>query len=419
MFVRKYEFWIAFRYLFASKKTGGISVMTIISFLGISLAVFALVVTLAVRKGFKEEFLSVILGAYPHVTVLPYGDSQIYSPDVMIDGISELSSVQKVFPVINEKLVATSDLGTTGADLYGVRQEDLQNLDIIANADEKWGNLDLSEGKIAVGKKLADTLGLSVGDVITLVSPNGIVTPFGRTPLVEDFEISYLFKVGRQDVDLTRVYMDIEVASDVFSYSGVSSLHVYLNEPSGSEIVSSEIVSVLRNLELDENLQLWTWKDASGAFLAAIKLEDNAMFIILGILVLISVLNIVSGLIMLVKNKTSEIGILRTMGYTVGSINRVFLVVGASIGVSGTVVGIIMGVLFCNNIDLVLNFLSYLQGYESVADMVGSFGELKAIVQFQDVAYTALFSMVLSFVVTYFPARKASKISPVEALKNG
>lgn len=421
--LRFYEIWFAIRYLKSKRDTGGVSIMTIISFVGISLAVFALVSTISVRNGFKEQFLKTVLGSSPHITLYATGidnsRTDLYEYNEVIQVLQSIPSINGIWPVIQEKVMVSSDDSNSGAEIIGIDQSNLEKIPLMLNPEKEIGELDLQGGKIAIGYGLASSLNVGVGDYITLISPNGIVTPFGRTPLIEDFEVSYIFQVGRFDVDSVRIFMSLSDAANFFGKDGyVDNIQIFSSDPESIEELQSEIGVKIRNSLLPGSYILWSWKDASGAYLAALDLEDNAMFIIMSILVLIASLNIVSGLIMLVKNKGRDIGILRTIGYTEGSILRIFFFCGSIIGVLGTVTGVILGVIFSHNVNSVIELISYISGSKTWDPSVRILSQLPAKLETSDILWASSLSLGLSFFITYFPARRAAKMNPVEALRN-
>ena len=418
----KYEWQLALAYLRAKKRDGGISIMTIISFFGITLAVFALIVTLAVRSGFRYEFLQTILGANSHVTI--YNPSYISEHgaksrliknyDELVHRISSIEKINLVSPIIKSQVMATANDKNVGVQILGIRSKDLLEIPLIANPKIGIGDISNFRAGIALGSGIARELQVMPGDPIKLISPNGLKTVFGTVPKVEIFEVIYIFEVGRYDIDNTRIYMPLSQAQIYFNKSnGVDEIEVFVSEPDNVDEVVTELKSLVNPGSL-----FWTWKDRSGAFLNALKVEDNVMFVILSILVLIASLNIVSGLIMLVKNKGKDIGILRTIGLTQGSILRIFFICGAVVGVLGTICGVSIGCIFIINIDPIFNIISDLRGADVWDPSVRYLSKLPARLELSDILLASSLSITLSFVVTFFPARRAAKLNPVEALRD-
>ena len=417
-----FEWLIAWRYLRARRAEGGVSVMTWISLIGIALAVFALIATLAVRTGFREEFVDTILGANAHVTVYsaPYlteggGTARVIRDyDALAGRIAAIPGVTRAAPLVRGQVMASSASGTAGVDVYGITPEDIQGIPRVAEPQEAVGSLgDFAQG-IAIGSGVAQQLGVTVGDVIRLISPDGVRTAFGTSPRISNYEVVYIFTAGRYDIDRTRVYMPMAEAQTYFNREGAADeIEVMVEEP---EAVDALVPALLE--AGGPNALIWTWRDASGDFLAALDIEDNVMFVILSILVLIAAMNIVSGLIMLVKNKGRDVGILRTIGLTEGSILRVFFLCGASIGVMGTILGVIFGCLFALYIDPLFGAVNWLAGGEAWNPAVRGIYRLPAKLELGDVVSAVALSLGLSFGVTLFPARRAARMNPVEALRN-
>ena len=416
-----FEWMIAWRYLRARRAEGGVSVMTWISLIGIALAVFALIATLAVRSGFRAEFVDTILGANAHVTVYQSAevsetgqiDRTIADYAAMRDRIAAVPGVTRAAPLIRGQVMASLQGRNAGVEVFGIAQEDFATLPGMApNPSTSGDPARLSQG-IAIGLGVVRELGVAVGDRIKLISPDGVRTAFGTSPRVNAYEVVYVFSAGRYDIDRTRAYLPFAEAQSYFNREGVADeIEVMVERP---QQVEEMILPLIRAAGL--RAQVWTWQDASGGFLRALEVEDNVMFVILSILVLIATMNIVSGLIMLVKNKGRDIGILRTIGLSEGTVMRVFFICGAFTGVIGTAIGVVMGSLFAIYIDPIFSFVNYAMGGgvwdPSIRGIYALPAELRAV----DVAKAVALSLGLSFVVTIFPARRAARLNPVEALR--
>jgi lipoprotein-releasing system permease protein len=407
----RFEWLIAWRYIRAKRAEGGVSTMTWISLIGITLAVFALIATLAIRSGFRAEFVDTILGSNAHVTV--YEQTPIAGTDqftriiddyaALTDRISAVPGVTRAAPLVRQQVMANRGSDNAGVEVYGITEEDLRTVPRIVNPEESVGSLDDFQSGIAIGSGVAQELGVTVGDQIKLISPNGVRTAMGTSPRVNVYAVTYIFTAGRYDIDRTRVYMPLEEAQSFFNREGVADeIEVMVTDPDAVEDVMPAILAAS-----GEYAYLWSWRDSAGAFLRALTVEDNVMFVLLSILVLIASMNIISGLIMLVKNKGRDIGILRTMGLTEGSILRIFFICGAGIGTVGTVLGLILGCLFALYIDPIFSFVNYAAG-GGVWDP-----EIRGIYALPAVAL----SLGLSWIVTIFPARRAARMNPVEALR--
>ncbi len=434
----RFEFLIAWRYLRARRSDGGVSAMTWISFLGIALAVMALIATLAVRTGFRAEFVGTILGANPHVAIYDIAELNdagrlertLEDYDEVARAVREVAGVEHAAAVIRGQVLASYNGRNSAVEITGMAPEDLALVPLVADPQYSQGLLrdfgvetDLApnvEGAapggggpgIAIGSGVARELGANVGDRIRLISPDGARTPFGTSPRVSTYEVAYVFQVGRWDIDRVRVYLPFDEAQTYFNRDGVADeVQVTVAEP---ERISQYVLPLL---QAGGDVQIWTWEDSSGAFLRALQMEDNIMFIILSILVTIATMNIVSGLIMLVKNKSRDIGILRTIGLSEGSILRVFFICGSAIGVAGTLAGVILGCAFAIWIDPIFSFVNFIAGGGVWDPSVRMISALPAKLELADVLTAMALSLGLSFVVTIFPARRAARMNPVEALR--
>ena len=416
-----FEWKIAWRYLRARRAEGGVSVMTWISLIGITLAVFALIATLAVRSGFRSEFVGTILGANAHVTVYSAGevdaggnlDRKITAFDAMAGNIAQVPGVVRAAPLVKGQVLLTNRDRSTGVEVFGIRPQDLFDLPGIAESEQAHGDIAQFEEGIAIGSGVARAIGATVGDTVKVTSPNGVKTAFGTSPRVNAYRIVYVFSAGRYDIDRTRVYMPFSEAQSFFNREGAADeIEVMVENP---ENIGPVLIPILE--AAGERAQIWTWQDASGGFLRALEVEDNVMFIILSILVLIAAMNIVSGLIMLVKNKGRDIGILRTIGLSEGSVLRVFFICGAFTGIIGTALGVILGCLFALYIDPIFSFVNFVMGGGVWDPAIRGIYALPAELHLSDVLKAVALSLGLSFLVTYFPARRAARLNPVEALR--
>ena len=416
-----FEWMIAWRYLRAKRAEGGVSVMTWISLIGITLAVFALIATLAVRSGFRAEFVDTIVGANAHVTVYHIqrtgedGQPTRTLPDyqAMAERVRQVDGVTRVAPLVKGQVMATGKGRNAGVEVFGIAEADLIEIPRIADMETGIGNIVDFDMGIAIGSGVAQVLGVGLGDSIDLISPNGVKTPFGVSPRVKSYQVTYIFTAGRYDIDRTRVYMPFEEAQLYFNREGVADeLEITVEDPEQVEQYTRAIGEAAGPGAL-----VWTWQDASGGFLRALDIEDNVMFVILSVLVLIATMNIVSGLIMLVKNKGRDIGILRTMGLTEGSIMRVFFICGSFTGLIGTALGVLLGCLFAIYIDPIFAAVNYLSGGGVWDPSIRGIYALPAELHLKDVLLAVGLSLGLSFIVTIFPARRAARMNPVEALR--
>uniref|UniRef100_UPI003566153A ABC transporter permease n=1 Tax=Sulfitobacter sp. TaxID=1903071 RepID=UPI003566153A len=384
-----FEWMIAWRYLRARRAEGGVSVMTWISLIGITLAVFALIATLAVRSGFRAEFVGTILGANAHVTIYnaatvdANGVTETGIPDYleMAARVAQVPGVTHVAPLVRGQVMANKGQANAGIEIYGIDAADLANIPRIANPDTAIGELANFDQGIAIGSGVAQALRVGVGDMVKIISPNGVKTAFGTSPRVNAYEVVYVFSAGRYDIDRTRAYLPLAEAQSFFNREGLADeLEVMVEDPDRVDDLTDALLAAAGDRGM-----AWTWRDASGSFLNALDIEDRVMFVILSILVLIAAMNIVSGLIMLVKNKGRDIGILRTMGLSEGSILRVFFICGAFTGIIGTAMGVILGCLFAIYVDQIFGVVNWLSGGTAWDASVRGIYFLPAKLQFNDV----------------------------------
>ena len=417
-----FEWLIAWRYLRARRAEGGVSVMTWISLLGITLAVFALIATLAVRSGFRAEFVDTILGANAHATIYVSGetdaatgrvDRTIADYDAMAARLRALEQVTRAAPLVKSQVMATANGRNAGVEVFGIAPADLATIPRVADPETSRGDIARFGEGVAIGSGVARTLGLGVGDRVRLISPDGVNTPLGTTPRINAYEVVYIFTAGRYDIDRVRVYMPFAEAQSYFNRDGrADEIEVMVTEPERVEGMTPALLQAA-----GERALVWTWQDASGSFLRALEVEDNVMFVILSILVLIAALNITSGLVMLVKNKGRDIAILRTMGLGEGSVLRVFFICGAMTGMIGTLMGVILGCLFAIYIDPIFALVNVAMGGQVWDPSIRGIYHLPARLEAGDVMTAVALSLGLSFVVTIFPARRAARMNPVDALR--
>ena len=416
-----YEFLIAWRYLRSKRTEGGVSTMTWISIVGISLSVFALIATLSVRSGFRAELVDTILGANAHVTVYkqPTKDSNgnvdrgFKDYDSANSIISSLNSVSRAAPLIRGQIIASANATTTGVDVFGISPENILSIRRVSDPKTSIGDINNFKKGLAIGSGVAQALSVSVGDEIKLISPTGVKTAFGASPRVKTFEVQYVFSAGRHDMDKIRIYMPFRIAQEYFDRDNLADeIEVLVNQPDQIEKIVEELSSAT-----DDKFLFWTWKDASGNYLRALEIEDNVMFVIMSILVLIATMNIISGLIMLVKNKSRDIAILRTIGLSEKSVLRIFFLCGAITGILGTFFGTLMGCAFAVYVDTIFSFINVISGGDVWDPTIRGIYSIPAQLRWEDVITAVLLSIGLTFSITYFPARRAARLDPIEALR--
>lgn len=408
----KFEWMIAWRYIRAKRAEGGVSTMTWISLIGVTLAVFALIAVLAVRSGFRAEFVDTIAGANAHLTVVQPRDV-IADFEEMADRIRTIEGVQSVAPLIRGQAMASGSGRIGLADIYGIRLDDLKGSDAIVQSERTVGNIDDLPNGIAIGSALASNLGLDIGDRIEITTRSGAATPMGQSTRRNAYDVVYIFSTGRFQIDEVRVYLPFDVAQLILNRDGVADeLEIRLDDLNRSEELKQTVANAA-----GPGIWAYSWQDRVGRFLRALTIEDNVMFIILSILVLVASMNIISGLIMLVKNKGRDVGILRTMGLTEGSILRIFFICGAGIGTIGTVLGVILGCLFAVYIDQIFSLVNYVAGGGVWDPSIRGIYNIPADLRLVDVIKAMSLSLGLSWIITIFPARRAARMNPVEALR--
>jgi lipoprotein-releasing system permease protein len=411
-----FERMLAGRYLRAKRQHGGVALISVISVLAIGLAVTALVVTMSVMNGFRETLLSRILGVNGHVYI-----SVQNMPGSEIERLAALTreapDVLHVTPIINAQALATSDGMASGVIVRGIPRAELQQIPIVADSIRPGGGFNGFEGiespTILIGDRLAAQLGVAEGMAISILSPQGAATPFGLTPRRKSFLIGGIFSVGMAEFDSALVYMPLEQAQVLFSRgNGADELEIRIRDPDRTNAAMMELRS-----RLGPDVTIYDWRAKSQGLSDALVVERNVMRLILMIQVAIASLAVITGLLMLVKNKSRDMAILRTMGATKGAIQRVFFMASATLGVIGLLAGLVVGIGFCIFIEPIQNFLSAAIGFDIFPGSVYSLETLPAKVEWTEVALVSLFTIVTVFASTAVTAWWGSLFDPVEALR--
>ncbi|HEY7296722.1 MAG TPA: lipoprotein-releasing ABC transporter permease subunit [Xanthobacteraceae bacterium] len=408
-----FEWMLSLRYLRARRKEGFISVIAGFSFLGIMLGVATLIIVMAVMNGFRKELLSKILGLNGHLLVQPL-EQPLTDWEMVAERISKVPGVRLAAPIVEGQALASSPFSSAGVLVRGIRGADLAALPSIGN-NIKQGSLDgFDEGQgVTIGRRLAEQLSLRMGDNLTLVAPKGAVTPMGTTPRIKSYRIAAIFEIGMSEYDASFVFMPLPEAQAYFNRAGdVSAIEVYTDDPDRIDRYRS-----LVTYAAGRPIFTIDWRQRNATFFNALQVERNVMFLILTLIVLVAALNIVSGLIMLVKDKGPDIAILRTMGASQSAILRIFLITGASIGVVGTFVGLLIGTLICLNIELIRQFLSWVTSTELFSPELYFLSRLPADMDFKETTAVVVMALALSLLATLYPSWRAARLDPVEALR--
>jgi lipoprotein-releasing system permease protein len=408
-----FEWMVALRYLRARRKEGFISVIAGFSFLGITLGVATLIIVMAVMNGFRQELFDKMLGLNGHVVVHSL-DPNFTNYDDIAGKIRAVPGVKYALPLIEGQVMVSTTTSSTGALVRGLRETDLKELKAVSG-NIRFGTLDGFDNKdgVALGTRLANDLNVKVGDFVTLLTPRGASTALGTAPRVKRYPVVAIFEIGMSEYDSSILFMPLAEAQRYFSHpDSVTVLEVVLDSPDEVSDLGPKILATS-----GRSIYVSDWRQRNATFFTALQVERNVMFLILALIVLVAALNIISGLIMLVKDKGRDIAILRTMGASRGSVMRIFFITGASIGIVGTLAGLLIGVLVCANIERLREFIGWITDTELFSPELYYLSQLPAEMDTGETVSVVIMALVLAVLATIYPSWRASRLDPVEALR--
>ena len=410
-----FEWMVALRYLMPHRKGGVASLIAVLSFLSFLIGVAALIIVMSVMNGFRVELQSKILGFNGHIVVSPY-ETPLTDYDAVTSRIAKVPGVTLAVPFVEGQVLVSSPFSASGALVRGMKLEDLKRLPGLAN-NIKEGTLDnFDQGQgVVIGARLASSLGLQIGDGITLISPKGDQTAFGTTPRMKVYPVVATFEVGMSDIDSGFVIMPLQESQAYFNRDGdTTAIEVYIEDPDHVQSESEAIKTAA-----GRPVSLVDWRQRNSAFFTALQVERNVMFMILLILVIMAALGVVSSMVMLVQSKQTDIAIMRTMGATRGAMLRIFFITGMAIGLLGTIFGLLLGLLVCRYIENIQEFISWLSNTQLFASEIYFLSRLPAKTDPTEVTVVVITTLILCFLATLYPAWRAAKLDPVEALRGG
>ncbi|MGM0422745.1 MAG: lipoprotein-releasing ABC transporter permease subunit [Pseudomonadota bacterium] len=413
-----FEMTVAGRYLRSKRRESFISIIAWFSLIGIMLGVATLIIVMSVMNGFRAELIGRILGLNGHVNV--YGQAgPLQNYDPLLGRIDQAAGdlVVDVLPIIEGQALMNVNGNASGVVVRGISEENFNRKPILANSLEEVVNRDgghFADGWVSIGRVMADRYGLSVGSEVTLIAPKGRASPFGTIPRSRSFRVGSVFDVGMYEYNSSFIFMSLKSAQNFYQMGeGVTALEIITSTPTEPQEVKARVSAAM-----GDDARVVDWRDTNASFYTALQVERNVMFLILTLIIIVAAFNIISSLIMLVKDKSRDIAILRTMGATKGMIVRIFLMTGASIGFLGTMAGAILGVLFAQNIEAIRQWLEGLTNTELFADEIYFLSRLPAEMDPEQVISIIIMALGLSFAATIYPAWRAARMDPVEGLRN-
>ena len=408
--ISKVERTIAFRYLKPKKKEGFLKVISIFSFTGIALGVAILIIVMSVMSGFRTELINKILGFNAHIIIKPY-DKKINKEDInKLDEIKK--SISRIALTFSGQGILINRGNTTGIFVRSYLQNDIDKIDLIKNGIIDGSLNSFNKNTISIGKELAISMDLLVGDEITLMSTSNLQTPFGNIPLQEKFKISSIFSTGLAEFDQNVIFIPFENANSLFETSDMDiDLEIFLNKPDKVQLIKQKVQKIF------SNHYVYTWEDLNKSFFGALKVERNVMFIILTLIIIVAAFNIISGLTILVKNKTKEIAILRTLGISKTSIAKVFFIIGFTIGFLATITGVTIGILFSYYIEEIRVLITSIFNIRLFPEEIYFLSQMPSEINLGYIIIISFFSLLITFLATIFPSLSAAKLDPIKALK--
>ena len=408
--ISKIERTIAFRYLKPKKKEGFLKIISIFSFTGIALGVAILIIVMSVMNGFRTELVSKILGFNPHIIIKPY-DKEINNDDIeKLKDIND-SILRTSFTFSGQGILINKDY-TSGVLIRSYKENDIKKINLIKNGIIDGSLESFDRNTVSIGKEVAISANLIVGDEITLMSTSNIETPFGNLPIQEKFKISSVFSTGLAEFDQNVIFMHFDNANSLFELSPLDiNLEIFLNNPEQAPLLKNRVQQIFNDQ------YVYTWADLNKSFFGALKVERSVMFIILTMIIIVAAFNIISGLTILVKNKTKEIAILRTLGVSKSSVTKIFFLIGFTIGFLATATGVSIGVLFSFYIEEIRILITTLFNIELFPEEIYFLSKIPAEINFKYILIVSAFSLVITFFATIFPSLAAAKLDPIKALK--
>lgn len=407
------ERMVAFRYLRARRQEGFISVIAWFSLLGIMLGVATLIIVMAVMNGFRHELLSRVLGINGHLTISA-GPAGLVDYTTLIDGVMTVDGVTMATPLIEGQVMATANGVANGAVVRGIRSSDFMARDILANA-VKRGDLSRFDdgGGIIMGSRMAQQMGLTIGDSVKLISPNGTATAFGTVPRTKTYEIDALFNVGMYEYDSTFIFMPLAEAQIYFQKPDtVTAIEVLVDRPEIAPGLRTPIASVV-----GPTIRVQDWQRTNASFFTALQVERNVMFLILTLIIIVAAFNVISSQIMLVNDKAKGIAIMRTIGASRGMMMRIFFMTGSSVGLIGTTAGAVLGISFALNIEQIRQWIQSLSGTDLFSAEIYFLSQLPARIDSFETIAVVLMALTLSFLASVYPAWRAARLDPVDVLR--